>query len=244
MKRVHLIAFFAALLAGCATYFFAQTYTDSKTVDVINGEQTPVYIAKEDVPVGTKIDEETIATLFEKKNVATIYVVNGFVSDMNTVMGKLSTRTIYKGDQVSEHDFVEESNSTVGLSYTVEKDYVAISVSAGSIMGVDGYIRVGDTVNILAKYIKIDQETGEEIPNSETYEYAFEDLKVIKVATNQQVVEAGGAGNVASYGSITLEVPKDKAREIFEMEDKSGGGYKFVLNHRDPEVEDSDSTVK
>lgn len=242
MKKVYFIAFFAALLAGCATYFFAQTLLDNTTISVKDSPQTPVYLAKEDVPIGTKIDSDTIDAFFVKQNVATDYVVNGAVTDMEVVMGKLSTRVIYKGDQVSDHDFVDEATSTVGLSYTLEKGNVGYSIQAESVKGVDGYIRVGDTVDLLVKYKgETDPETGEEIAGTAEYDYAFQGLKVVKIGSNSDMATAEN-GNVLAYQSITLEVDKDTGKALFEMEDASSGGFKFVLNHRELETaEESDS---
>jgi len=250
MKKVYLIAFFAALIAGCATYLFAQSFMEKTQVTIKDKQSTAVYIAKEDVPIGTRIDQRATAEqLFEERAVPIDYVTNGAVTDLNTILGKITTREIFPGDQVSEHAFVEEAHSKVDLSYTVEKGYVAYSIAAESVKGVDGYIRVGDTIDVLAKYQPIEQAitTDGEVVTKEAgepiYEYEFQGLKVVKIGNYEQSSQVEN-GDVKTYSSITLQVDKEDAKKLFEMEDKTGGGVKYVLNHRDAEAEEETTAKK
>ena len=151
MKKVYLIAVVFALLAGFATYMFAnQVYKKStiKDADVV-----AVVFAVQDIPENTLITEEMIAAdagyFSLKADVIKADATPSPISDVNAIIGQVTSVDIHAGEQFNEFKFVTTEDENVGLSYKLSPGKVAFSFTASSTNGVDGYISAGDTVDII-----------------------------------------------------------------------------------------------
>lgn len=261
MKPVYIIALIAALVAALASFLFVQDLTKNSKIE--NADTTKVFVAVQDVPDGTVIDNNNFGTYFDTQSIVDKFLTPGYIAEdeVANVIGRVSTRTIYAGEQLSMNSFATQSSSEIDLAYKLNEGEVAYTLKADATTGVDGYIRIGDTVDILANYT-LDEEAAREAAEAQGKKYVrpttpyntvnigdteyafvnltyheFKNLEVLAIATSGTVEAAKAEGTVMEdYTSITVRVDKDMAEDLFRMEENSSGqmdsNYKIILNSR------------
>ncbi|MCR5835853.1 MAG: Flp pilus assembly protein CpaB [Lachnospiraceae bacterium] len=229
MKRVYLIALVVALMAGSATFAFAKQLIDSSKIE---GRATQeVLVALVDIPAGATINKEKKDEMFVTKKIVVDFVVPQHVSKIEEIDGCVVRAPILANEQLSKTKFVAQNSGEAGLSYDLKEGEVAYSIAASGVQGVDGYIQEGDSIDIIANEGVL-----------------FENLEVLKVATNQEATEAkDGEKTVTRYTSFTLRITPDIAEEIYKMEQDTAGQFKFILHAKidspsaDMAAEDTDA---
>ncbi len=225
MKKVYLIAVVFALVAGFATYLFASNIDKKSTIK--DADIIAVVIAQQDIPENTIITEEMLAEdagyFYVKNDVVLADATPAPISDLNALLGQVTTVDIYAGEQMNEHKFVSTESQDVGLSFKLNPNKVAYSFTASSTNGVDGYISPGDTVDIIT------YETDNN--GKPVSKYAYSNLLVIRVSdASAQKPDA----KIKSYSTITVEVSKKEALQLNEIEKTKS--FKLVLNSRRDET--------
>lgn len=224
MKKVYLVAFICALIAGGATLYFAQSLEaanqqkDTSKVQVVK--------ALQDVPSGTQITSENAETLFAVALIDASGISANSVTSIESLLGKTSTGMIYAGEQVNASRFDGEEE-IAGISFNLRDGYIAYSIAAESVKGVDGYLVPGDTVDVIA----LEKESKEA-------EVVMTDLKVLKVSTYEANANSATTP-VLTYGTVTLEIKVSEAEQLMEIE--NSGKYtvfRLVLNKRIVETEE------
>ena len=220
MKRIYLIALISALVAGIATYMFAQSVISNNDP---NKDKTEIVYAISDVPAGTQVTANNVNNFFSTRMIDNGAIVDGAVRSLDEVIGNTSSG--YAGEQVSIKRFGTEQESNVGLSYNLADGMVAYSMAADGVTGVDGYILPGDTVNVLA------MKTGD---GKATVDTVLSDVKVLKISTND--VNTDTANAIVTYSSITFELSYEDADILYGVENSGEySGYKLILNKRTAE---------
>jgi Flp pilus assembly protein CpaB len=213
MKRVYLIALIVALMAGSATFAFAKQLIDSSKIEGRATEK--VLVALVDIPAGSTINKADAEEMFTTADIVVDFVTPGHISDIEQIDGSVVKAPILANEQLSKTKFMAQNSDEAGLSYNLKSGEVAYSIVASGVQGVDGYIQEGDSIDIL-------------LPDGNV---AFEDLEVLKVATNQESTDArDGEKTVTKYTSFTLRISRDLAPDIYKMENDSNGEFKFVLH--------------
>ncbi|MBQ8980532.1 MAG: Flp pilus assembly protein CpaB [Eubacterium sp.] len=222
MKKVYLIAVVFALLAMFATFMFANQLDKKTTIK----DTEVVYAAAQEIADNTQITEEMIAEdagWFKQVNVIDGTVNDSMVKDLKDIVGKVTSTTIYQDEMINTNRLLDEDSPNVGLSQKLEKGHVAYSFSAGSVNGVDGYIRLGDTVDVIV-YEK--DSSG----NTKT-RVAYKNLKILRVSNASADASASESGSpISDYGTLTVEVTEAQALRLYEIE--SDYTFKLVLNPR------------
>lgn len=163
-----------------------------KTLMTPNGLRN-VYVATSDIESGTIMDESNIKGLFSKKEVDGDLAVTNFVDDLDSLVGKVTTRGIEKGTVVSSNGFEDLEKFR-----QIEKNpaYITVSVE-GMDMTVAGKIRPGDVVSVLYN----DKETGQS-------ELVFDEVLVEKAYSSDGVeIQRGDSGSATLLG---FYVPKNR----------------------------------
>lgn len=227
MKKVYLIALIVALFVGGATYLFVQGLVESSHIQDAPTQDVVVAIA--DVPAGTMITAEMVESTFATKKVLLEDVVPEAITDVGLIVGQVASQDLYVGEQISMRRVAAAGSDETGLSYSLKEGEVAYSIKANADRGVDGYIKPGDTIDIVVAYEDEDGKiTGGGIE--------FQDLKVIKVATYQEVStakqDATTDGEVKTYTSVTVKTTEDVAVRLYAMEAEAMDGFKLILNSR------------
>lgn len=240
MKKVYLFAVVFALLAGFATYFFANELEKKSTIK--DKETVNVIVALQDIPKDTKIDKTMFAVennpMFAVKEVVVDYALKeeeGRISDPKEMLPDpnsedparqvemITLEPIYAGEQVCSKHLAPISSDQVSLSFKLAKGKKAYSFGASAVSGVDGYIALGDTVDVI---VNERDDEGKLTPK-----VAYKNLKIIRVsnATDYNSASASGA-TITNYSTLTVEVTEEQALQLYEIENTYS--YKLVLNPR------------
>lgn len=227
MKKVYLIAVIFALIAGFATYMFAKQI-DAKTT-IQDAETVNVVVAVQDIAKNTKITEEMLTDeenpYFTTKTVLAEDAAPNYLTDMNELLDLVTIDPLYTGEQVNTARLQTTDGEDVALSFQLTNGYVAYTFSASSSTGVDGYVSVGDTVDVVV------YEVDEEDPDDSEAVVAYSDLKIIRVSTNTANASSESSGSkITEYSTLTVEVTPENALKLYEIENEYN--YKLVLNPR------------
>lgn len=220
MKKVYLIAVVFALIAGGATYLFAQTL-ESKT-SFKDANTKTVLVASQDIPANTRMTASAIEQYFVEKAIVDEYIVSGAIQSKQEIANQVSKSEIYAGQQAQLNMFVGSDSEGASLSVELDAGEVAYSLKAEATNGVDGYIAEGDTIDVLA-YVKTESDGS---VNGEVVT-AFEDVEVLRVATNVEQTEESAA---VEYVSVTVKLSESDARDLYLVEQNAE--IKLVLNSR------------
>ncbi len=224
MKKVYLIAVVFALVAGLATYMFANNI--SKKTTIKDRETVSVVVTLKDIPKNTMISNEMLAEdagYFQVRSIIKEDATPEYISSFDEIREQVTAVDLYSGEQLSAHRFVGSDDESVGLSYKLAKGKKAYSFQASSTNGVDGYISVGDTVDIITYETDADRKV--------TTKVAYKDLKVIKVSNNSDDSAAQSSDSkITSYSAITVEVNEKQALKLYEIENSQT--FKLILNSK------------
>ncbi len=224
MKKVYLIAVVFALIAGLATYMFANNI--SKKTTIKDRETVSVVVSLKDIPKNTMISEEMLAEdagFFQVRSIIKEDATPEYVKSFDEIKEQVTAVDIYAGEQLSTYRFVGSDDENVGLSYRLSKGKKAYSFSASSTNGVDGYISVGDTVDIITYETDANRNVVTNV--------AYKGLKVIKVSnhSDDQAAQAKDS-KITSYSAITVEVTEKQALKLYEIENSKT--FKLILNSK------------
>lgn len=222
MKKVYLIAVVFALVAGFATYFFATEITKKTTIK--DADMVSVYVPSEDIPANSKITPEMLqgdAPKFVVKEVVATDATPDAVKDIKDLANKVTIDPLYKGETVNSKRLQDIDGANVALSLKLPIGKVAYSFAAGSVTSVDGYIREGDTVDVLV--YNADRKESQ---------VKYSDLKILRVSTSSANKSASANGSsITEYSTLTVEVTEKEALDLYDIENQHT--YKLVLNHRE-----------
>lgn len=223
MKKVYLIAVVVALIAGFATFYFA-TELDKKTT-IKDAETITVLVPVADIAANVKITEDMFnedEPKFVEKTIITKDANPEVVTEKEQLIDMVTVDPLYASEQINPNRVEPLDGANVALSLKLPKDKVAYSFSAGSVTSVDGYIREGDTVDVIV-YEQKDEKGKSEVK--------YKDLKILRVSNAQDSVTASQSGQpLNAYSTLTVEVTKDEALQLYDIEQNYT--YKLILNPR------------
>lgn len=231
MKKVYLIAVIIALVAGFATYMFASQIEQKTTIK--DADTVQVIVPIEDIKANTKITEDMFAEDTAKFQVKTVIADDASpyaITSQDELIDMVTIDMLYAGEQINSNRVVGLDDKDVALSLKLPDGKVAISMSASSLQGVDGYLSQGDTVNVIIT--TQNPSTGEYVS-----EVAYRDLEILRVTTNTANTTATSSGQVITeYSTVTVAVTPEQALELHDIE-MNHSDYKFSLNPRTPDAE-------
>ena len=200
MKKIYLIAMVIALLAGLATYFFANELKTSKIVTGVN--EATVLIALED------IDENTILTadMFQTVKLPQTAVSFGTVGEVNDIIGYMTSSKILRGEQLMAGKLVPvgKDQAEGKLSYTLEKGKYAYSVCVGVENAVSYFIKENDKVNI---YDVMSPEKP-----------LLENVRVIKISDYPANISQDTGMEITSFQVMTLALSKAEITKMMKVD--------------------------
>jgi Flp pilus assembly protein CpaB len=149
------VALVAAALAGIVLLAFAARYKDS--VQGGNAERTAL-VADRLIPKGTSGDLVVSGHLFRQTQVRDSTLEAGAVADGSALAGRVATRDIYPGQQVTSGDFASNADPLRGQLKGSQR---AISIPVDNSHGLVGEVRTGDYVDVLAGFNSTSSTTGQ-----------------------------------------------------------------------------------
>lgn len=193
-----LVAATAALLAGAAIVLYLNSYRETLKAQ---GALVTVLVARDTIPKGTAGNVVDSKDLYTVRTMAESQLLEGAFSDPVSLDGKVATRTIYEGAQLTEADFAGAADSPAATLTDRER---VVMVPLDSAHGLVGTIEAGDRIDVYAGFNVV--EVGADgTPVSGSTARAV--LK--QILTNIPVVAVGergsGAGNNRTNMSIKLD---------------------------------------
>jgi Flp pilus assembly protein CpaB len=194
------IAVALAVLAAMMTSF----YVKQQKEDIQQGQVlTTVWVAKSDIPAGSVGDD--IAGQLASTQVAKSAVTPGAIVQPEDVAGKVSSETIYAGEQVSLLRFSTEEEQ--GIRAKISGNLRAIQIPGDANQLLVGTLKAGDHVDIVGSW----QLTG--VENQKVSRIVLRDILVLEApeasTENQRVTQSSGDQ------AVKLAVTDSQAQKLF-----------------------------
>lgn len=136
-----------ALILTIITTGLIFSYLKSATTKVA-APGLPVIVAKVDIPPMTKITLDMV----QETQIPGEYIQPGASTDINNVVGGMSRESIVAGSQVSDRLLI--GNGKEGFSGIIPRDKRAVTVAMSEVIGVAGFVKAGDYVDVIATFDK------------------------------------------------------------------------------------------
>jgi Flp pilus assembly protein CpaB len=195
------VALVAAALAGIVLLAFATRYKHS--VQTGNNERTAL-IADRLIPKGTSGDLVVSGSLFRQTQVRDSTLASGAVSDGSALAGRVATRDIYPGQQITSRDFASNAAPLRGQLKGTQR---AIAIPVDDSHGLVGEVRTGDYVDILAGFNSINGSTGQGRPQLRTL---MQNVLVLKAPS----ADGANKSNSNNATNVTVRVAAADAAKL------------------------------
>lgn len=143
-RSVVLAALCMGLLAALLAYVFLQR---EKVRAAQSSEPVMVVVATQDIPVRTMIEPDMVRET--TRPVGTLPA--NCAASVREVIGGVTTAALAE-DQPVQRAAVSPPTASLGLAYVVPKGMRAVTVALDSIIGVAGFLKAGDRVDVLATF--------------------------------------------------------------------------------------------
>lgn len=197
------IAVVLAVLAALLTIFYVTNYKKS----VQQGEDlVPVWVAAQDIPVGTSGTEAGDRNLLRQDKVAQRSVVPGAISKTEQVDQLVATEKIYQGEQISLNRFHPLGEQ--GIKAQLKGRLRAIEIAGNEHQLLMGTLEEGDQVDFLGSM---------EVANGvKLTKVVLRDLLVLKAPNSGAVESKLGARPDEAFSTI-LAVTDAQSQKLFHV---------------------------
>jgi pilus assembly protein CpaB len=194
------IAVGLALVAGLLSLFYVSNYK----ANVQHEEKTvTVYVAKNDIPVGTTGADIVRRHLLIGSKVATRSVVPGAISDQAQVANLVTTQPILSKEQVTLRRFANRTE--LGPRAQLHGTLRAVSIEGDPAQILAGVIKPGDHVDIVASF----KSGGANSSSGSISRDVARNLLVLQTAdSNGGKLSPNGSGSVLLAASEQRQVQK------------------------------------
>jgi len=188
-----------ALITSVATYNWLQGKKEVRVVKSV--ETVPVAVAVVDLFGGSVISKEKLKL---KTFMSGSLAEGSFFSDPSALEGRVVLSPVRAGEPVLLSRLAPENLTEGGVPAVIKEKKRAMSVKVDQIIGVAGFIKPGDKVDVLVTLVN--PENG--MP---TTKIVLENMLVL--ATGAQVAK-GGKDQSAPVSVITLEVTPEEGEKV------------------------------
>jgi Flp pilus assembly protein CpaB len=221
------IAIALAVLAAMLTSFYVNQYKkDLKQ----NQEPTAVWVATEDIAVGTAGAD--VAGSLEKRDIAKEHVVPGAIVNPSDLQDKVVTEKIYAGEQVTQLRF--RAPSEQGIRATLTGNLRGVQVPGDEHQLLEGTLTEGDHVDVVGSW---------NYPESSTRHHSrtiLRDILVLRGVVNNQVAEKITEGNDTPAKSVMLALTDAQAQKLFWI--MKNGDWSLELRPTDDPADSPESS--
>lgn len=205
-RGAFLLSVLAAVLAGALILVYVQRYRHTVQSD---GAPVTVLVAAQTISKGTAGNVIASDGLYTASTVRQSRLLNGAYSDPSSLAGKVATKDIYPGSQLTAADFAPAStNVTASLSGHERIVTVPLDAAHGAV----GELQVGDHVDVYAGFNVVALD-ARGIPISGSQARPVLRLVVPNVPVLAISNKGGGLGGAAS-ATVGLKVDDTKAAEL------------------------------
>jgi Flp pilus assembly protein CpaB len=207
------IAVASAALAGIVLLAFVMQY--KKNVQKGTLEQ-PALIADRLIPKGTAGSVIVSDGLFKPTSVQGESLASGALASASALQGKVATRDIYPGEQLTSGDFAAGADPLRSQLSGLQR---AMDVPVDVAHGMVGEVRAGDKVDVLAGFNAASAGTGQGRPELRTL---ATDILVLKAP---DAPRNGQSSNAEQH--LTVRMTADQAAQVAFASDN--GKVWFIL---------------
>jgi Flp pilus assembly protein CpaB len=220
------IAAVAAALAGVVLLVFISQYKQ----DVQGGTvERSALVANQLIPKGTSGSVVVSDSLSKTTTVQQDSVQAGALSSAAGLAGKVATRDIYPGEQITAADFASNADP---LRSQLTGDQRAIAVPMDSAHGLIGEVRAGDRVDVLASFNAGGATTGTNQPDLRT---------LVQNVLVLQTPSASSNSTSNTTQNLTIRVTAAQAAQVAFAADN--GKVWFILRPPTGATDDPASSV-
>lgn len=179
---------FALALAALATLLLV-VYVRSAEQKALGADSVQVFVAKQKIPAGTSVESAVAKSLLAKQPLPSKALVEGVVTDLEQIKGKVTSGEILRGEQLVGSRFQAPAKSRGVIPIPDGREAMSIEVAAPP--GVAGFVRTGDVVSVIARAGKAGPEGGSRV------QYLVRGVEVIAVGQRAAKEESKDQGGIA-----------------------------------------------
>ncbi len=211
-----------ALGSGLLTAVLVYAYTTSLTKQVMKPtyRTVPVVVARTAIPARTVI----LPAMLEVKKIPEAAILPNIVRDPNDVVGAVTRDAVVAGEPIIRERLWPRGQQP-GLTFTIPAGKRAITVAVNEVVGVGGFVKPGDLVDVLATFEK--EFMGEDSTLSL--------LQGVQVLAVSQSMKDDGKADAKVATTVTLGVTLEEAVRLTLAEER--GKLRLVLRPPVPEKE-------
>lgn len=150
MKPRVVIIVVAVVLGIVATLGVNSYLSNIKKQAVEEQKTVQIWVASSDISRGTSIEDIQKKKLAELRNIPRRYVASQAISSTRNIEGKVLSVEVSAGEQLTAGKFKHPSEA--GLSFSIPKDFIAVSIPYDEIKGIAGMVKPGDQLTVFATF--------------------------------------------------------------------------------------------
>jgi Flp pilus assembly protein CpaB len=202
------VAALLAILATAAVFMYVRSIKNEKGA---GSNTVSVIVAKDDIPVGAKLDDVVQSGGVRARDFPRDGVVRGAVTDVGQLRGRITNAPILAGEQISTARLEGSSTQPQGGALGIPEGQEAVTFSLDTASAGGGVVQRGDHVTIYASF---EASRNSQASNGDLVVTVVPDVQVLKVV--QGVVSAS---STESRVLLTLALrPSDASRVIFAQQ--------------------------
>jgi pilus assembly protein CpaB len=202
-RRIILLSLFLALIA---TVIFSIYLKPSQETSG-SFETIEIVVAKEDIPKDTTITAEMLI----KKSVPKEFLTQGAEVGADKVVGKITQERIIAGEPIATSRLADPNEKGADLAYKIPEGKRAITLAYNEVMGVGGYIRTGDFVDVVGTYTIEDESSKKEVSK-----IVLQNISVLAIGSKMKEVEK----ETQEVTTITLAITPQEAEVLTYSEER------------------------
>jgi len=209
MKRYRPLAFFAvALLLGLVTSFLAFSWLQDEknrllAAPIPLSKNVPVLVSNADLSWGTKLTPEMV----QLQEFPPEAIPEGHFTSLEAIKDRVLLVDLKRSELLLESKLAPLGTTSGGVAAVTDIDKRAMSVKVDDVIGVAGFIKPGDRVDVM---VTIEPEGGKQ--ENMMSKMILENVKVL--ASGTQMERKGKDEEPKQVQVITLEVEVEEAEKL------------------------------
>jgi|GEM_PF-492160 len=213
-KKPLMVAMGLGLLAVLLVFTYIKQIEQQASPAVV--EYAKVVIAKTQIAPRTKVKEVMIEEVKMPKDA----IHPDAVTELDEVLGKVSSQVIFEGEQVLNAKFNEETDMR-DLAFIIDEGKRAVTIAVSDVKGVGYNVKPGDHVDVVGTF-------SEDISGVDA---TFTLLANVPVRAVESFTEAGVEGENEMFKNVTLELAPPDCEKLILADEK--GSLRLTLRHPD-----------
>jgi|GEM_PF-1557502 len=218
----------ASLLLGLAAVYVVYIYVQGQIRQISGGIMTPVVFSSQEIPEGTTIKDSMLSV----KNVPAsfLHFLAVKAQDKQFLIGQQTSAKVGANQGVLWSEISLPTNTP--LADQLKTNQRALTIPASSSTGINGLIRPGDHVDIIATYTVPQSDFSQ---SDVVTKMLLQDISVLAVDGRMSGARPGGSAANRAVSNITLRVSPEQAMLLSFSEQKTD--LRIVLRSRQDIIE-------